>query len=100
MKCAPRRILEAFAKAATPEELLVKYVLSGFKGADGDDDVRLQRFITVDAGELEEEKRYFSQLTGCVIKSVQPADELLAEPAVPKLQPTSAERDVLERIQR
>jgi hypothetical protein len=77
------------------EALNVRYVLAGYKDNEGDD-VRLQRFITVDRDELEEEKSSFTELISCVIKSVQ----LKSESDLESFSASQSEsNDLLSRLQ-
>ena len=64
------RLLATFAKQYKQQSLDVYYVLNGYKHTEGDE-VKIQRFMLVEEDDVEEEKRYFTEITGCMIKAVQ-----------------------------
>lgn len=89
------RLLKTLAEQNKDKDLIVRYVLGGYKDSEGDT-VRLQRFIIVDEEDVEKEKAYFSELVSCVIKSIQ----LKTEDTVEQFcSPYSEQDDLLERLQ-
>ena len=62
--------MATFAKQYKQQSLDVYYVLNGYKHTEGDE-VKIQRFMLVEEDDVEEEKRYFTEITGCMIKAVQ-----------------------------
>ena len=67
-------LLECFAEQH--QNLLVKYGLTGHQG-EPDDEIGARRYIVVEKDEIESEKKNFSKLVSCTIKSIKEKENRL-----------------------
>lgn len=67
-------LLECFVEKH--KNLLVKYGLTGHQG-EPDDEIGARRYIVVEKDEIEDEKKNFTKLVSCTIKSVKEKENAL-----------------------